>query len=191
MTSHRHHNRQRQHRFRPMLALLAATVTVLLAMPVGVAVAQYPPGEEFGVTCLPEAPVAGQTITCSVVGAAAGESLEVLATSGDLTLLDRTLFADADGVASFDLEVPSEVAGNAIAVTVAGARSGTAATTLQVLADGAEDANGDGTSAVDAGDMPRTGMEVASTVVAGILLLWLGIALVVASRRRTHRRVHA
>jgi len=174
-----------------MLTLLAATVTVLLAMPVGVAVAQYPPGEQFTVTCLPEAPAAGQSITCSVVGAAPGESLEIRATSGDLTLLDRALFADGDGAAAFDLDVPTEVAGTAIAVTVAGARSGTAATTLQVLADGAGGTTEDGASEVAAGDIPRTGVELVSTVVAGTLLLWLGVALVMASRRRTHRRVHA
>ena len=185
MTSHRHF------RFRPMLVLLAATVTVLLALPVGGAFAQYPPGEDFSVTCLPEAPAAGETVTCSVVGAVAGESLEVLAASGDLVLLDRTLFADAEGATSFDLDVPSQVAGAAIAVTVSGARSGTAATTLQVLAAGAEDAAEDGTSAVPARDIPRTGTQIVSTVVAGILLLWLGVALVVTSRRRTHRRVHA
>ena len=185
MTSHRHR------RFRPMLVLLAATVTVLLALPVGGAFAQYPPGEDFSVTCLPETAAAGETVTCSVVGAAASESLAVLAASGDLVLLDATLFADADGAASFDLDVPTELAGAAIAVTVSGARSGTAATTLQVLAAGAEDAPEDGTSAVAARDMPRTGTEIVSTVVAGILLLWLGVALVVASRRRTHRRVYA
>jgi hypothetical protein len=181
----------RSHPFRPMLVLLAATVTVLLALPVGVAVAQYPPGEDFSVTCLPESPAAGETVTCSVLGAAAGESLEVLAASGDLVLLDQTLFADEDGAASFDLDVPTEVAGAAIAVTVSGARSGTAATTLQVLEAGAEEPTDDGPTAAAAGSIPRTGTEMVSTVLAGILLLWLGVALVVASRRRTHRRVHA
>lgn len=181
MTSHR------DRRFRPMLVLLAATVTVVLALPVGGAFAQYPPGEAFGVTCLPEVPAAGDEVTCTVVGAQGRESLEVLAASGELVLLDTTLFADVDGTAVFDLDVPSEVAGAAIAVTVSGARSGTAATTLQVLAEIAEE---DPDAAVG-GDMPRTGTQVLSTVVAGVLLLWLGVALVVASRRRTHRRVHA
>jgi hypothetical protein len=181
----------RRYRFRPLLVLVAATVTVLLALPVGVAVAQYPPGEDFSVTCLPESPAAGEPVTCSVVGALAGESLEVLATSGDLVLLDTTLFANADGATSFDLEVPTEVAGAAIAVTVAGARSGTAATTLQVLAAVAEADEEGAAGAAAAGNMPRTGVEMVSTVVAGILLLWLGVALVVASRRRTHRRIYA
>lgn len=177
----------RDRRLRPMVVLLVATVVVLLAFPVGGAFAQYPPGEAFGVTCLPEAPSAGQQVTCTVVGAQGGESLEVLATSGDLVLLDTTLFADADGTVSFDLDVPTGVEGASIAVTVSGARSGTTATTLQVLAEVAEAEPG----AVVGGDLPRTGTQMVSTVVAGALLLWLGAALVVASRRRTHRRVHA
>lgn len=182
---------RRLHRPRPMLVLLAATLTVLLALPAVNAFAQYPPGAAFGVTCVPESPAAGEAVSCSVVGAAPGEPLEVLATSGDLELLDETLFANVDGSTSFELAVPSRVAGAAIAVTVAGVRSGTAATTLQVLAADTEGAAANDTSAAAAGDMPRTGIEFMSTLLAGILLLWLGVLLVVASRRRTHRRVYA
>ncbi len=176
--------------FRPLLALFAVTVATLLLVPVGGAFAQYPPGEDFAVTCLPESPQVGQTVTCTVLGAEPGETLSAMAASGALTLVETTLLADDDGAASFTFEVPAGVADSAIAVTVSGVRSGTAATTLQVLPE-AVAADAAAPVVPDARAMPRTGTESVSTVVAGVLLLWFGIALVVASKRRAHRRVYA
>ncbi len=183
-------NRHRPRGFRPLMTLFAVTVATLLLLPVGGAFAQYPPGEDFAVTCLPESPQVGQTVTCTVVGAQAGEVLSVLVASGALTLVETTLLADDDGAASFTFDVSDRVAGSAIAVTVSGARSGTAATTLQVLA-AAIAADGAAPVTPAARALPRTGAETVSTVVAGVLLLWFGLALVVASRRRAHRRVYA
>lgn len=183
-------NPHRSHGFRPLLTLFAVTVATLLLLPVGGAFAQYPPGEDFAVTCLPESPQVDQTVTCTVLGAEPGEVLSALVASGALTLVETTLLADDDGAASFAFEVPAQLADSAIAVTVSGERSGTAAATLQVLA-AAVAADGAAPVTADARAMPRTGTETLSTMVAGALLLWFGIALVVASRRRAHRRVYA
>lgn len=177
--------------FRPLLALFAVTVATLLLLPVGGAFAQYPPGEDFAVTCLPESPQVGATVTCTVVGAQADEVLSVLVRSGAIRLLDTSVLADAEGGASFAFDVPDRVAGSALAVTVSGPTSGTAATTLQVQAVAATDDDGAAVVTADTRALPRTGTETVSTLVAGVLLLWFGIALVVASRRRAHRRVYA
>lgn len=183
-------NLRRSHGFRPLLTLFAATVVTLLLLPAGGASAQYPPGEDFAVTCLPETPQVGQTVACTVLGAEPGETLSARAASGAFNVVETTLLADDDGAASFAFEVPARVADTAIAVTVSGLRSGTAATTLQVLAE-ALAVDGAAPVTPDARALPRTGTETLTTLVAGALLLWFGIALVVASKRRAHRRVYA
>jgi hypothetical protein len=180
----------RPRQFRPLLTLFAVTMATLLVLPVGGAFAQYPPGEDFAVTCLPESPQVGETVTCTVVGAQADEALSAQVKSGTLRLLEASLLADGDGTASFAFDVPDRVAGSALAVTVSGATSGTAAATLQVQ-EAATDAEGAAAATSDLRGLPRTGTETVSTLVAGVLLLWFGIALVVASRRRAHRRVYA
>jgi LPXTG-motif cell wall-anchored protein len=209
------------HRSVRMLVVLAATVVAMLSLSVSAAFAQYPPGLDFGVTCIPENPSVGQTPVCTVVGAAAGETLAVTATVGDQVIHEATITADANGDASFSFEVPLTAAGAAISVTVTGEQSGTAAATLQVqqATDGSTDDGTDDGSTVDDTDgdssapgetqrtavtqdtaaattstsdnLPRTGLETVTLVLAGLLLLGLGVTAVVASRRRTRRRVDA
>lgn len=158
--------------------LIAATVALLLATAFAAAAQQYPPEVGYGVTCT----VDGPTVSCTVVGADAGEQLAATAICDGAVLYNATLVADAAGEASFSF-VPD---GAACEVSVLRASSGAATTTVTSAADG--DAAGTPVTAGTSDQLPFTGAEVSLLLVTGILLIAGGL---VTLRRREDARVSA
>jgi hypothetical protein len=166
-----------------LATLMALAVLVLGAT---AALAQYPPAVDFGVTCTPQNPQPGQGVTCTVVGAVAGESLTASAEDNRGDFYDDSLTADDEGEASFGFDVPTDVQGNVI-VRVVGAQSGEASTTLAVadedVADPAEDVTPDDVE--DERTLPVTGGQLAMLSLVGLGLVTTG-GLAVRKRSATN-----
>ena len=158
------------------LALLLLASLAMLAAGSTAAFAQYPPAEGFSVSCTDASP--GATVTCSIVGAVAGESLTVTVMFGSVEVLGVVLTADDEGRATFSFDVPADAAGALLEVRVAGEDSGTIGLDLEVADTVSEAAP----VPDDAQPMPRTGQDLLLLGGAGVLLLGAGV---VALRRRT------
>ena len=171
------------YRIRSMTTVVLGSLLVM-AMFSTAAFAQYPTAEAFGVSCTPERQVAGETVTCTVVGAFSGESLAVTVRAGSTEVLSETLTADADGRASFSFEVPDVRA--AVVIRVVGAESGSTSTTLLP-----EQASDRAVERARGSDLPRTGQDTAIMVLGGVLLLAVGGGAVARSRRRSQEHVDA
>jgi LPXTG-motif cell wall-anchored protein len=168
-------------------SIRSITVTVvaamaMLAMVSTAAFAQYPPAAAFGVACT-SAGQAGASVTCTVVGAAAGEQLTATAAYGSTQFFSEVLSANADGEARFRFTAPREARGQQIIVTVSGEISGTVSTELTLAAPGRTG------EAVGEGRLARTGQD-AILLGAGGLVLLAGGALALR-RRRADERIDA
>jgi LPXTG-motif cell wall-anchored protein len=176
-------------RIRALLVVALATVAAM-ALSVSAAFAQYPPAEDFGVSCS-DYEAAGDTVNCGVVGAQPGEQLTATAEYNPV-FYTETFNADAEGRASFAFEVPAEAEGSTIIVRVVGAESGAAADE----ADQVDDADDDGQAGEEVGAgtgtgtgaLPMTGGQIATLTATGLGLLALGL---LALRRREDARVTA
>ena len=152
----------------------------MLAMVTTTAFAQYPPAQGFGISCTSSG-AAGASVTCSVVGAAAGEQLTVTASYGSTEFYSEVLNANADGEATFRYTVPNEARGQEITVSVMGEISGTATTELTVAEPGQSgEAPGREVEAPGRG-LPETGQDTILLGAAGLVLLTGGL---LAFRRR-------
>lgn len=188
--------------------LLAIAVGLLVVGSATMALAQYPPGQAFSVSVFPENPQPGDTVTATVVGAQAGESLDWEAVSTRV-LASGSVVADAQGEAQFTFEVPADApVGERISVNVTGSISGSADAGVVTVSDGeagepgedadAEDAQdpaevveaGDD-AAAPAGELSRTGLETAMYVAVALALIGLGAAAIVGARRRERSRIEA
>ncbi|MFA9432858.1 LPXTG cell wall anchor domain-containing protein [Egicoccus sp. AB-alg2] len=175
------------------LVVLAISTLAVMAMSIGTAFAQYPPGEDFGVSCGTWT-TPGDTVTCSVVGAQGGE--ELVATAQHTTVFYTDTFnADAQGEAAFSFAVPQDAAGETITVTVVGAESGTAGDEVEVVEDedDARDDDGAGVgvtpgTGTGTGTLPFTGSQVTVLTAVGLALLAMGL---LALRRREDAKVSA
>jgi hypothetical protein len=149
-------------------AVLAVAMVAALAMSVTAAFAQYPPASAFGVSCTSAQP--GGTTQCTVVGAAANESLTATASAGGEVFDTQNFNANADGEASFSVDIPTEVQGNVV-IAVEGPESGTTGDTITVAAAG----DAEGTPVTDdaaAGDrLPFTGTNVTLLLLVAFALL--------------------
>jgi LPXTG-motif cell wall-anchored protein len=158
--------------------LVTATVAMLLATVVAATALQYPPESAYGVTCT----VDGPTVSCTVVGADAGEQLAATAICDGSVRHNMTLVADSAGEASFSFVA----GGGSCEISVLRASSGAATTTVTGVADG-----GSAGAPVTGGtsdQLPFTGGEVSLLLAAGILLLAGGLVML---RRREDARVSA
>ena len=157
-----------------------AALTTLMALTVllvgtTAAFAQYPPDTDFGVTCTPQNPGPGDSVSCSVVGAQSAEVLSATAETDGDQFYSESMTADGDGEAGFGFEVPATAAGNDVIVTVSGDQSGTTTTTLaaaDVDEDPAEDVVPDD---VDDDDrLPVTGGQLAILTLVGLGMVTTG-----------------
>jgi LPXTG-motif cell wall-anchored protein len=163
---------------RSLSVLITATVAMLLATVAAAAALQYPPESGYGVTCT----VDGPTVSCTVVGADAGEQLAATAICDGTVRHNMTLVADAAGEASFSFVA----GGRSCEVSVLRASSGAATTTVTGVADG--DAAGTPVASGPSDQLPLTGGEVSLLLAAGILLIAGGLLTL---RRREDARVSA
>jgi LPXTG-motif cell wall-anchored protein len=162
------------------LAVLAIAVVAVMAMSVGTAMAQYPPAEPFAVDCV-AAGEAGASVTCTVTGAVAGETLTASAEVQGTVFWTEVLSADAEGEATFRFTVPPQHRGQEITVRVEGAVSGLAASdTVTVAAPGR-------TGESLPRSMPRTGQDALLLGALGVVLLAGGVT---ALRRRSATKDH-
>lgn len=184
--------------------IAVALASMLLAATA--AFAQYPPPEDFSVSCTPEVVAPGGEITCSITGAVAGENLDVTAEYNPV-FFEETVTANDDGEVSVDIAVPDDADdGDGILVTVVGEQSGETGTDtvdVEVDDDGPKTPPDDGKTPPDDGatppgdgktpgdDLPRTGVESSTLIIAGAGLLLLGAATVLLARRRDRGRVEA
>jgi LPXTG-motif cell wall-anchored protein len=160
---------------------VAAAMVAMLALGIGAAAAQeYPPGEDFSVTCV-AAGEAGASVTCTVVGAAPNEQLTVTAAAAGNVFFSEVLSASAEGEAIFRFTVPTQYRGQEIAVTVTGPISGTTTDEIVIEAPGR-------TGEALPRPLPRTGQDLMLLGAAGVLLLGGGIAAL--RRRSTTRTAH-
>jgi hypothetical protein len=155
-----------------MATLMALAVLVLGAT---AALAQYPPDTDFGVTCTPQNPQPGDGVSCTVVGAVAGESLAASAEDDRQGFYDESMNADGQGEATFGFDVPTDVQGNVI-VRVVGAQSGEAATTLAVAEEDVDDPADDvePEDVEDPDTLPVTGGQLAMLSLVGLGLVTTG-----------------
>ena len=172
------------YRIRSMTTVVLGSLLVM-AMFSTAAFAQYPTAEAFGVSCTPERQVAGETVTCTVVGAFSGESLAVTVRAGNTSVLSETLTADENGQASFSFVTPDVRA--AVVIRVVGAQSGETVSTTLLPAQAADRA----VERARGSDLPRTGQETAIMVLGGVLLLAVGGGAVARSRRRSQQHADA
>jgi LPXTG-motif cell wall-anchored protein len=155
---------------------LAAAMLATMALGIGAATAQevYPPAEGFSVDCT-AAGEAGASVSCSIVGAQPGETLQVTATveSDGTVVYSATLTADAQGEASFRFTVPTRYRGETITVQVVGAESGTVSDEVQVAAPGRTGRS-----------LPHTGANQDTTLLAGLGVVLLAGGLTALRRRK-------
>jgi LPXTG-motif cell wall-anchored protein len=163
---------------RNLAVIIAATLAMSTATIASATAVQYPPAAAYGVTCS----VDGPTVSCTVVGADAGEQLAATAICDGTVRHNMTLVADSAGEAVFSFVANS----GACEVSVLRASSGTATTTVPADSDG--DAAGAPVAGDTSGQLPLTGGEVGLLLLAGILLLAGGL---VTLRRREDARVSA
>lgn len=167
-----------------MMALLLLTSLAMLVAGSTAAFAQYPPAQDFGVSCTDAVP--GQTVTCSIVGAAPGESLTVAARYGSVEVLDTVLTADGDGLAEFSFEIPADAAGATLNVRVMGETSGMTGVVVNVARSVPT-----GPRVPDARAIPRTGQDLLLLGGAGVVLLGAGAVALLRRRTGTSERVDA
>lgn len=170
---------QQTRTFYPVRRLTAVVVGALLvvAMAAVPALAQYPPAANLSVACAPENPGPGATVNCTISGAPGNTVLGIVVEIRS-TVLDTTVTTNADGEASFAFDVPSDAQdGDTITITVSGeAIEGTLVAQLTVA---------DEEVVVDGEDeLADTGVETSTLLLAGLIIAILGIAGVLASRRK-------
>jgi LPXTG-motif cell wall-anchored protein len=146
--------------------VIAAAMVAMLAMSVTAAFAQYPPATAYGVACT----VSGDTVTCAIVGAEAGEQLAVTATCDGTVVHEETLTADADGEATFAFTAAGAAACD---VSVLGAASGGVSTGVTLAAD-TDDAQALDPTPTERRTLPFTGTEVSILLAVGLGLVALG-----------------
>jgi LPXTG-motif cell wall-anchored protein len=177
---------------------LALAVLAALAMIAGPAAAQnapYPPTGEFSITCTDTGP--GETITCTITGAVAGESITVTITRPNgQVICTETVVADENGEATVTCEVPADARGR-LNIRAEGEISGVATTSAQSIPPQARgEARGQqvaGVPGVPGGPgggptLPMTGSEVAVLLTVGLALIGGGLF---ALRRREDAKVRA
>ncbi len=162
------------------MACIAMTALAAVAITSTAALAQYPPAQDFGVSCTFAG--AGESVTCSVVGAGEGETLTASASVDDIEFYSEVLSATAAGEAAFGFTVPDGTAGQRLVVAVAGEVSGTATdgVTIGTSAEAGQDDEGE--AVADESRLPRTGQDL--LMLGGIAaFLLLGGSLVLRRRR--------
>jgi LPXTG-motif cell wall-anchored protein len=167
-----------------MMALLLLTSVAMLTAGSTAAFAQYPPAQDFSVSCTDAVP--GQTVTCSIVGALSGESLTVTARYGSVQVLDTVLTADGDGQAEFSFEIPIDAAGATLNIRVMGESSGMTGVVLNVARSVPT-----GPRVPDARTIPRTGQDLLLLGGAGVLLVGAGAVALLRRRASTSERIDA
>jgi hypothetical protein len=160
-------------------AVLAVAMVAALAMSVTAAFAQYPPASAFGVSCTTAQP--GGTSQCTVVGAAANERLTATASADGRVFDTQTFNANAEGEATFSVEIPTDVRGNVV-VSVEGPESGSASDTITVAAAGDAGTPVTGGDAAAGDRLPFTGGNVTLLLLVAFALLGGG-ALAVRGRQ--------
>ncbi len=146
-----------------------AIVSLLIVATATMALAQYPPGQTYRVTAVPENPLAGDTVTVMVVGAAPGETLNWEASNGGV-FASGSVVADSNGEAQFTFVIPADMpAGTSIEVVVGGVISGVTSTLITVDLGGVTDPAPDPDDGTDVGDEieETDGDDVATDVVDG------------------------
>jgi LPXTG-motif cell wall-anchored protein len=167
-----------QRSLQSLTVLVIAVVAMSTLFVASASAQQYPPQPAYGVTCS----VDGPTVSCTVVGADAGEQLAATAICDGTVRHNMTLVADRAGEAAFSFVANS----GACEVSVLRASSGTATTTVSAGSDA--EAAGAPVAGGTSGQLPLTGGEVGLLLLAGILLLAGGL---VTLRRREDARVSA
>lgn len=163
-----------------------AALGAMLALSATAALAQYPPAEDFGVSCTPSSPQPGESVDCTVVGAQSGESLSATAEVQGV-IYEDSFEADGDGEAAFAFDVPGDRdAGASMTVTVAGDQSGETSDEVVLAADEA-DPDDEDVDPVDVADdederLPVTGGQIVLLTGLGVALLGGGGALVLRKR---------
>lgn len=166
-------------------------VVGLLVLPATAAFAQYPPPPVLSVSTVPEDPQPGDEVEATVAGAQPGELLSWEAATNPV-FASGTVTADAQGEATFAFTVPEDLPiGTRIFVRVSGELSGSADAAVVVSDVAEEEVVEEEVAAEPTPDMPRTGLEVATFVLAALLLIGLGGAAIVGARRRERSRVEA
>lgn len=199
--------------FRPTrltLTILAAFLVALMAVP---ASAQAPYPLSGALTCDRSVTPPGSTVRCQADGFAAQSAVDVVATGGTADLAGEssfaagtwefvtTVIADATGVATAFIQVPSDAVGPA-SVSFTGIAPDSSTRTLRSVGaftvvaapagagdvDGAAGVGGDAAGGVDTsaggGVLSNTGAPVLMGSIAAIVLLLGGASLVLVGRRR-------
>jgi hypothetical protein len=168
-----------------MVATCGIALFAALSLSGTASAAPYPIGTP-AVAVSTDAPVAGEDVTLTFSGFAAGESVVVdLGCTGAHL---ATVTADANGDATATVTIPDGLTG-ACNVTASGVTSGTVATTALTIqaaaaAAAASTSAAAGVGTTTSGGLANTGAIVAGAGILAVLLLVGGGAFVIAGRRR-------
>jgi LPXTG-motif cell wall-anchored protein len=167
---------------RARLTILGSMLAVLgLMLFPATASAQYAPtGDDF-ITCTPDPAEPGDEVSCTSGYWEPGSEVTVLVTAS--TLLDTTVTADEDGIASFEFDIPEDHATGEYTVTLTGTGMDGEP---KVLSDTGEIAEAEDEDLADTG---AAGTLPLGTI--ALVALVLGAAILVATRRRTNATVDA
>ncbi len=160
---------------------MVAAVMALLMMTVGAASAQEGDDADdldFGVSCVPEDPAVGDEVTCTVVGAVPGETLDWSVSADGEVVASGQVTAGDDGTASFSFTAVLGV----VLVNVAGSESGDAPATEVAAAEDAVDP--DPLTVDDDDALPDTGSNTNTLLLGGLLFLLIGAGAVLGVRRK-------
>jgi LPXTG-motif cell wall-anchored protein len=126
--------KQHLRRTKAMITIMAA-MAMVLAMSATAAFADYPPDRDFGVTCTPQNPTPGSTLTGHVSGAESREGLQITATASQSGVVyqDST---NANPAGRHNFRVSTDgLAGQTVTISVTGETSGTTTTQCTVRED--------------------------------------------------------
>lgn len=188
-------------RIRITISVLVAVAWTALLATGAMAQASYPAGA--GVTCDSSVAAPGSSITCSAGGFAPGTEVKVEATGtadDGAFNVTTTVVANANGVASATIKIPSNASQGPVSVVFSGedsngnfVRVASGTFTVQAAPAGSGSGSGatDGDSGTGSGGLARTGGEITIGAALAASLLVVGAAFLLVARRRSNHDVHA